>query len=494
MDAATCPDEIMPIHDSLPLLSSPPQDISVYIDPSQDVSVYMEKMMKQATERLENQVTVKPTRIHKFPHNLRGIGGGAEDRYVVPSVVAIGPYHRGLPHLEEMEEIKLVAAYNFCRDSGCSVKDVYDKISSVAGDARSCYTSTHLSDAKFMDMMVLDGCFLLQLMTKQEEPPIAGRLLSSGHSICKDIFLLENQIPWLVLEALMELRPMVTIEGESKPTVEAVRCWIFAVTGRYFFERKEKKAMWFQRFLQDFLMKCRRTPEERTLHDGSSIRNGDGDSKPPHLLGLLRSLMVGDMPSQKRKGEYTKGRSHLSLSSSAVYLAQIGMKLTASRAAWFADVKVKKKPVFGELSLSPLFLNDIAACCLVNLAALEAAEAASSSSFYSDGFVVTSYLSVLAMLMDREEDVHQLRHKGVLGSRFSKAQTLAFFKGLGQHLCHGYNYNAVTQEIYDYIRTKTVRIALHKFVYNNYKVIAAVLSIAGVLAGIFRALYSLKKP
>lgn len=44
------------------------------------------------------------------------------------------------------------------------------------------------------------------------------------------------------------------------------------------------------------------------------------------------------------------------------------------------------------------------------------------------------------------------------------------------------------------MRRRPVRIAVQKFVYNNYKLIAAVLSIAGVLVGIFKAIYSLKQP
>ena len=68
--------------------------------------------------------------------------------------------------------------------------------------------SCSVSDTEFADMMFLDGCFLLQLMESDDEPPLAGLAMSCGPSILKDIFLLENQIPWLVLEVLMQLRPM----------------------------------------------------------------------------------------------------------------------------------------------------------------------------------------------------------------------------------------------------------------------------------------------
>nr|CAB3470584.1 unnamed protein product [Digitaria exilis] len=205
------------------------------------------------------------------------------------------------------------------------------------------------------------------------------------------------------------------------------------------------------------------------------------DSKPPHLLGLLRSSMRRDAARLAKR---------------AMFLSQIGVKITASRAEWFADMNVQEKLVSGELSLSPLVLGHFNACRLVNMAALEATGAFATSRAEPewDGYVVSSYLSTMAMLMDREEDVHELRRRGVLSSNFSNAETLAFFKGIGQHLRPGNNFFSTLGEIDGYIRRRPVRIALHKFIYNNYRIIAAILSVVGVLASILKALYSLKRP
>jgi hypothetical protein len=425
-----------------------------------EIVVAMEDRMNKTAERIDSHAKM----IHRFPRGLRGIGG-EEDCYVVPSVVAIGPYHRALPHLQDMEEIKHAAARHFCTTAGHSTEDVYKRILSVADDARRCYTS----DAAFVPpleefaaMMFLDGCFLLEYMVDSNSPVFAGCTLSSGPAILKDMMLLENQIPWLVLETLAALRSVDDVRG------------FIAGMGEKFFPKKSVPH-W----------KCRRTPAEKPKADAENTVSYE-DYRPPHLLGLLRFSQIHSMPVHEYG--YRAGSSSL-LSSNAVELAQIGVKLTPSTATWFGDTSVKRNLVLGELSLSPLFLNDVTACWLVNMAALEASTAAS---WDKDDFFVRSYLSMVSMLMDREEDVHQLRGKGVLRSFFSNTQTLAFFKDLGRHLRLGGRYVVVLEQIEAYKRNRAPIIAVHSFLYKNSKIIATVLSIAGLIIGIFKALLALK--
>jgi hypothetical protein len=168
------------------------------------------KRTETAHERLKAEFSKVGTKIHRFPRGLQGIGGD-NNRYIVPSVVAIGPYHHGFTpynnyaweHLQKMEEVKLAAAYRLCRDTGRSTPmEAYKKILSIVGDFRGCYDAedpmvSRRSDADFAAMMFLDGCFLLQYMVGGgDEPMLKNRMtLSTGLSIQRDIFLLENQIP-----------------------------------------------------------------------------------------------------------------------------------------------------------------------------------------------------------------------------------------------------------------------------------------------------------
>ncbi|KAG2576423.1 UPF0481 protein At3g47200-like [Panicum virgatum] len=439
----------------------------------------IDKRMARTTRKLEAEFANVETKIHRFPRGLRGIDDGDGGRYIAPSVVAIGPYHHGAARLQEMEEVKLAAAYHLCRSSGHSTAKVYERVLSVAGAARGCYDAGDPSveavgEADFAAMMFIDGCFLLQYMVDGDDaaPVLRNRMaLSTGPSIQKDIFLLENQIPWLVLEALAEF---ISVDGHR--FVHDMGAKFLPGKAMAKSENGRRRLPWPWRCTGGRATK----PADRS-------RGGEQQYKPAHLLGLLRFTQVGSMPEDMVKYKAFP----LSLSSSAVELAEIGVVPTPSTEPWFGDARVRRCGLAGELLLSPVFLSEVTACWLVNMAALEASTAGASGD--SDGFVVSSYLSVLAMLEDRKEDVHELRRRRVLHGALSNKQALGFFKGLGQHLRFGGRYFAALEEIDSYKRHRSLRIAAHKFVYNNYRFIAAFLSVTGVLIGIFKTLLSLKR-
>jgi hypothetical protein len=71
-------------------------------------------------------------------------------------------------------------------------------------------------------------------------------------------------------------------------------------------------------------------------------------------------------------------------------------------------------------------------------------------------------------------------------------EVLQFFKSLIKHTSGGPLYIEILEEIEDYRLKWWMLIKVHTFFYKRNRIITVVLSISGVLVGIFKALFSLK--
>uniref|UniRef100_A0A0E0I6R3 Uncharacterized protein n=1 Tax=Oryza nivara TaxID=4536 RepID=A0A0E0I6R3_ORYNI len=364
-----------------------------------------ERMIKTRSLEDSHGVAIAQSKIHRFPRGLRGIGG-SDERYIVPTVVAIGPYHHGQPHLQDMEVVKLAAANRFFKDSSGSVEDVYGKLLSVVGKVRDCYDDDD----------------------------------------DKDVMLLEKQIPWLVLDTLMDFLRSANV---------GLRNFV-AYLGHEFFP-KEYKVGWWSRILT-IVCGC------ATGHRGNITKlkrdNNGGHSyesyRPAHLLGLLRFSQIWQMPEEEMN--YAAANT-LMTSSSAVELAQIGVKLTASTAAWFGDMRVQKSALFGE--------------------------------FFA-----------VAGVPERRDRLLAGEHGSPgggdrVGERHRRARDDGLLQThLGQHLSLGARYFVVLEQLEAYRPwNRPMRSFLNKLIYNSFKAftIASLASIVGVLVGIFKTLLSKKQ-
>ncbi|KAH7853315.1 hypothetical protein Vadar_001071 [Vaccinium darrowii] len=173
--------------------------------------------------RLEVKVDARPEpkrrkrRIEKVPLTMRR--DEKTKGYFDPMVVSIGPYHHGKKDLQMAERIKPIVAELFISRSGRSMDEFRKNVLGIVDDARSCYIegSTDVySDKEFAEMMLLDGLFvsafieyttpgygddtfqyeLTEHLGKHDTYLVAGDIMS----------LLENQLPFQVLELLMSLK------------------------------------------------------------------------------------------------------------------------------------------------------------------------------------------------------------------------------------------------------------------------------------------------
>ncbi|OAY70494.1 putative UPF0481 protein [Ananas comosus] len=140
-----------------------------------------------------------------------------------PRMVAIGPYGcRDEPSLRETEWLKQRYLQSFRSRSGDSRINYYKaKIRELEPKARRCYFEpVKLNAKKFVEMLLLDGCFILEFLIKWYQGN-KDDLFAADWSlplIRDDLLLLENQIPLFVLDELFEL-VTPTLDSEIPSTL-----------------------------------------------------------------------------------------------------------------------------------------------------------------------------------------------------------------------------------------------------------------------------------
>ncbi|XP_024965751.1 putative UPF0481 protein At3g02645 [Cynara cardunculus var. scolymus] len=156
--------------------------------------------------------------IHKVHSSLRNLSA----RSFNPRVVSIGPLHRNKinVHAFQVEKatylkalLNRLAELKFPQDQilGECVKKVKDSI----GEIKACYQgldTTTINDLDFVKMMVMDACFILEFVYS-----FSGKKLQlQAQSVSYDLVLLENQIPFFVLNdifqcTIFKIDPCVTV-------------------------------------------------------------------------------------------------------------------------------------------------------------------------------------------------------------------------------------------------------------------------------------------
>ncbi|XP_049931519.1 UPF0481 protein At3g47200-like isoform X2 [Nymphaea colorata] len=179
------------------------------------------------------------TTIYKLPYDIVNVSGPSST--YAPRMASFGPYHHGKPHLKPMEFHKERALYRIQARTQVPLSRFVYSLMQVEQQVRDSYCDIDpdMSSEAFLKMMLLDGCFMLELLLFDgrllqspslnggAEPAYAsvGRedfgspsyILSrfdpifSRHGkkhaftlLRRDMLMLENQIPLLVLKRLLD--------------------------------------------------------------------------------------------------------------------------------------------------------------------------------------------------------------------------------------------------------------------------------------------------
>lgn len=148
--------------------------------------------------------------IFKVHRQLRKINEQAYE----PTIISIGPYHHGNDKLRLMEEHKLRYLHLLLQRSNETNVDRYViSMRNLVKRARRCYAEpiNILDDDKLVKIMLLDGCFIIELFRRaayeamhDSTDPIL-KMPWLGSTLMIDLLLLENQLPFFVLEEFFNM-------------------------------------------------------------------------------------------------------------------------------------------------------------------------------------------------------------------------------------------------------------------------------------------------
>ncbi|MCL7042331.1 hypothetical protein MKW94_019681 [Papaver nudicaule] len=292
-----------------------------------------------------------------------------------PEMISIGPFHRATPSLAAMEDHKLRYAKALLSRTTPAGRNKLEEcvacLENIEAEARKCYSEPiSLNKKDFIEMMLIDGLFMIELFTKKASEriliergdPIFSKIWGSS-SIARDLILLENQLPMVVLESLFNVLELNKGEpGDVSLNILALR------------------------FLDPLM------PRGTSLIE-SSLSSHQGK----HILDLLSKTFL---PPKVGNDEEKSWKSIPNVTE----LKRAGVKFVKSSTnGSFLNIKFKD----GVLEIPPVIIQDQTDTLLRNFIASEQC---------CDGDVtcMASYAFLMDSLIDTAQDVAVLRKQGII--------------------------------------------------------------------------------
>ncbi|VVA15406.1 PREDICTED: UPF0481 [Prunus dulcis] len=185
----------------------------------------VEKPRDQVAILIEGKVREMPSFwpdccIYKVPQRFRR---GNEEFYEL-LVVSIGPYHFHQGSFPQMQIFKLKYLEAFLSRNHLSLDQCLGLVRTWEEMARRYYADPiDLSSDEFAEMMLVDAIFVLELLLRarfskyvDDCDRIYGKLRMI-QDVLHDVMLIENQIPFFVLQGLYDL-----VDGSSKGNLKLV--------------------------------------------------------------------------------------------------------------------------------------------------------------------------------------------------------------------------------------------------------------------------------
>ncbi|PUZ67114.1 hypothetical protein GQ55_3G406500 [Panicum hallii var. hallii] len=311
-----------------------------------------------------------------------------------PQVVSLGPYHHGEPQLRPLDAHKRRALVHFLRRAR---RPLAEFAAAVAGGAEEyerlegAYEGLGgewrgaAGEERFVELMVTDGCFLLEVMRAAsgwevndyaaEDPVFSPHgLLYTVPYIRRDMIMIENQLPLLVLDRLL------AVETGKNGNEELIN-----------------------RMVLLFL-----SPTAWPLTTGVGLAL--------HPLDVLRrSLLYGPSPAPRAPPPRDSSPAPPDdIIRSAEELYEAGVRFKRSATGSLLDIRFHR----GTLYLPPIAVDDTTEYMLLNLVAFERLHAGAGND-------VTAYVFFMDNMVDTARDVALLTARRVVHNAVGSDKAVA---------------------------------------------------------------------
>ncbi|KAJ4729443.1 hypothetical protein OWV82_002223 [Melia azedarach] len=366
----------------------------------------LENMMDDNSITMSSNCCIFRTPIVLYRHNKKAF---------VPNGFSIGPYHYGEERLQPAQIIKLKYLQGLLSRSTNpkeKLRELIEDITSVEELARQCYSgSIGFAKEEFVKILVLDGCFIIELLRKNvnevsrdEDDPLFS-MACLNELINHDLILLENQIPWFVLDRLFMLT-MIENPG-NKGLIELVL-----------------------RFYNGLFS------SDRVSINADQYRS----HKIRHILDLLRYSLILPIRSEK----YTEKNPGWEPFSCAAKINEAGIEFNKKKNySTILDIKFSN----GTLDIPPLAIHETTEAIFRNLISFEQC-CPNCEPF------VTSYAKFMDNLIYTTKDVELLTEKGILNNWLDPDDaTLYFNKLYNDTYVKKFYYDDICKQVNAYCRS-----------------------------------------
>ena len=314
-----------------------------------------------------------------------------------PLLISIGPIHRPNRKLQTMKACKTQFSMCFIKRVKLDLADLEEKIKDREKEIRSCYDATVVSDIgtdDFVTMIRVDGCFILEYFLRESNPYLevdrpTARIAEWMPPFLKfDLLLLENQLPFFVLEMLYE-----------------------EATSRDEWAELQLNPLPLKKLAFDFF-DCFNFQKVAIL-----------DFEIEHFTDLIRLFYLGEGEEGLKDGRIFGGAK---LSYSAIQLREAGVKFkkgveTDHRGFYEGNrclLDIRFDLNSGVLEIPSIVLNAEKIRLIKNIIALE------QTNYVGEAYV-TDFFVFLDFLINTSKDVDLLCDKGILVNYLGKGATSA---------------------------------------------------------------------